>query len=152
MKVMVMIKTTGADEARSTPGGLTPAEIEQMLTAMGEYNEKLVKAGIMLDGAGLRPTSMGAKVVFEGGNTSVVDGPFTEAKEIIGGYWTWQVNSIEEAVEWAKQCPKHPDGQWEALEIRQYAEDEDFGEAFTPELREKEAKLAEEIRAQQHSS
>jgi len=140
-----MIKGTGAEE--STMAQASPAVVEQMLATMGAYNEKLVKAGIMLDGAGLRPTSTGAQVLFEGGTTSVVDGPFTEAKEIIGGYWIWQVNSMEEAVEWARQCPADPNGSWQALEIRPYAEDEDFGEAYTPELREQEARLAEELRA-----
>ncbi len=144
---MVMIKGTGADEHKMAES--SPAEVEKMLTAMTAYNEKLVQAGIMLDGAGLRPTTQGAQVVFEGGTTSVVDGPFTEAKEIIAGYWIWQVNSLEEAVEWAKQCPADPNGLWQALEIRTYGEDEDFGEAFTPELREQEARLAEEIRARQ---
>ena len=102
---------------------------------MTAYNEQLVKAGIMLDGAGLRPSSAGAKVVLEGGTTSVVDGPFTEAKEIIGGYWIWQVSSLEEAIEWAKQCPSDPDGAAAILEIRPYARAEDFGEAYTPEIR-----------------
>jgi hypothetical protein len=145
VKVMVMIKGTGAEE--STMAEASPAVVEQMLAAMSAYNEKLVKAGIMLDGAGLRPSSTGAQVVFEGGTTSVVDGPFTEAKEIIAGYWIWQVNSIEEAVEWAKQCPGDPNGSWQALEIRPYGEDEDFGEAYTPELREQDARLTEELRA-----
>lgn len=140
MKVMVMVKSTGADESKIVP-------TREMLAAMGAYNEKLVKAGIMLDGAGLKPSSAGVQVVFEGGTTSVVDGPFAEAKEIIGGYWVWQVNSIEEAVEWAKQCPTDPSGPRGVLEIRPYVEDEDFGEAYTPELREQDARLAEEIRA-----
>jgi hypothetical protein len=140
MKVMVMVKGTPADE--------TVAPTTELFEAMTAYNERLVKAGIMLDGAGLKPTSQGVKVVFQGGTTSVVDGPFTEAKEIIGGYWIWQVASLEEAVEWAKQCPTDAEGHYGALEIRPYAEDEDFGEALTPELREKEARLAEELRAQ----
>jgi hypothetical protein len=148
MKVMVMIKGTGADESKFSPAEQPVEVIQAMLATMGAYNEKLVKAGIMLDGAGLKPTANGAKVVFDGGTTSVVDGPFTEAKEIIAGYWIWQVNSLEEAVEWAKQCPTDPTGAWQALEIRPYGEDEDFGEAYTPELREQEARLAEEIRAQ----
>ena len=114
---------------------------------MGDYNQRLVKAGIVLDGAGLKPSSEGAQLVFEGGTTSVVDGPFTEAKEIIAGYWIWQVNSVEEAVEWAKQCPIDPRGLRRLLEIRPY-EDDDFGEEDTPQLRQRDAKLAEEIRAQ----
>jgi hypothetical protein len=141
MKVMVMIKVSGADESKITP-------TREMLAAMGEYNEKLVKAGIMLDGDGLKTSSHGAQVVFEGGITSVVDGPFTEAKEIIAGYWVWQVNSIEEAVEWAKQCPASPDGRRESLEIRPYVEEADFGEEYTDEQRDFDTRLAEEIRAQ----
>ncbi len=152
MKVMVMIKGTGADEQANNPEGMSPAEVEAMLAAMGAYNQRLVDAGIMLDGAGLRPTSTGAQVVFEGGSTSVVDGPFTEAKEIIGGYWIWQVSSVEEAVEWAKQCPAGSDGRWHALEIRPYVEEADFGEGYTPEVREQEARLADQLRAQQSKS
>ena len=134
-----MLKGAGADESRI-------ASTRAML-AMGDYNQRLVKAGIVLDGAGLKPSSEGAQLVFEGGTTSVVDGPFTEAKEIIAGYWIWQVNSVEEAVEWAKQCPIDPRGLRQLLEIRPY-EDEDFGEVDTPQVRERDAKLAEEIRAQ----
>ena len=139
MKVMVMLKGAGADESRI-------ASTRAML-AMGDYNERLVTAGIVLDGAGLKPSSEGVQLVFEGGTTSVVDGPFTEAKEIIAGYWIWQVNSVEEAVEWAKQCPIDPRGLGQLLEIRPY-EDEDVGEEDAPELRDGDAKLAEEIRAQ----
>lgn len=139
MKVMVMLKGAGADESKI-------ASTREML-AMGDYNQRLVRAGIVLDGAGLKPSSEGVQLVFEGGTTSVVDGPFTEAKEIIAGYWIWQVNSVEEAVEWAKQCPTDPRGLRLLLEIRPY-EDEDFGEEDTPQLRERDAKLAEEVRAQ----
>jgi hypothetical protein len=139
MKVMVMLKGTGADESKIASNREMPA--------MGDYNERLVKAGIVLDGAGLKPSSEGVQLVFEGGTTSVVDGPFTEAKEIIAGYWIWQVNSVEEAVEWAKQCPTDPRGLRQLLEIRPY-EDEDFGEVDTPQVRERDAKLAEETRAQ----
>ena len=144
MKVMVMVKGTPADES-------VPPTTE-MFEAMTAYNERLVKAGIMLDGAGLKPSAHGAKVIFQGGTTSVVDGPFTEAKEIIGGYWIWQVDSLEEAVEWARQCPVDPSGAYGALEIRPYAEDEDFGEALTPELREREARMAEQMRARRGES
>lgn len=147
MKVMVMIKCRGADESKCTPANMPKEKVEAMFAMMAEYNEKLAKAGILLDGAGLKPSSAGAKVIFEGGTTSVVDGPFTEAKEIIGGYWIWQVNSLEEAVEWAKQCPPDPDGLYQEIEIRPYAEEEDFGEGYTPEIREREARLAEELRA-----
>ena len=141
MKVMVMVKVDGADEDKSTA-------TREMLAAMGEYNERLVKAGIMLDGAGPRGSRAGAKVVFEGGTTSVVDGPFTEAKEIIGGYWVWQVNSMEEAVEWAKQCPAGPESLRSVLEIRPYADESDFGDEYTAEQREFDAKLGEQIRVQ----
>jgi hypothetical protein len=137
-----MIKGSGADESKIAP-------TQEMLTAMGAYNERLVKAGIMLDGAGLRPSSDGAQVVLEGGTTSVVDGPFTESKEIIAGYWIWQVNSLEEAVEWAKQCPTDGStGLRQVLEVRPYFEVEDFGAEYTPELQERDAQLAAEIRAQ----
>jgi hypothetical protein len=139
MKVMVMVKGTPADEA------VTPTT--EMFEAMTAYNERLVKAGIMLDGAGLKPSAHGTKVIFQGGTTSVVDGPFTEAKEIIGGYWIWQVDSLEEAIEWARQCPIDPSGAYGVLEIRPYADDEDFGEAITPELREREARMAEQVQA-----
>ncbi|MGW4641465.1 YciI family protein [Sphaerisporangium sp. NPDC004334] len=125
MRVMVMIKVSGADEGKITP---TP----EMMAEMGAYNEKLVKAGIMLDGGGLRPSSDAAQVVFEGGTTSVVDGPFTESKEIIVGYWVWQVSSLEEAVEWARQCPSDPgSGTREVLEVRPYYDEEDFPSAET---------------------
>ena len=144
MKVMVMVKGTPADESA--------APSTEMFEAMGAYNERLVKAGIMLDGAGLKPSARGAQIVFEGGKTSVVDGPFTEAKEIIGGYWIWQVNSLEEAVEWARQCPQDPGGRRMTLELRPYGEEEDYGDALTPELRAKEAELAEELRARRATS
>lgn len=141
MKVMVMVKVSGADENKATA-------TREMLAAMGDYNEQLVKAGIMLDGGGLKPSAAGAQVIFEGGTTSVVDGPFTESKEIIGGYWVWQVSSMEEAVEWAKKCPTSPDGPRGVLEIRPYGEDSDFGDEYTDEQREFDAKLGEQIRAQ----
>lgn len=142
MRVMVMIKGSGADEAKATP-------TEEIFAAMGAYNEELVKAGLMLDGDGLRPSKDGAKVVFENGDVSVVDGPFTEAKEIVGGYWVWEVSSLEEAVQWAKRCPSDPTfGSRQVLEIRPFVELDDFGPEFTPELREREERLAEQIRAQ----
>lgn len=141
MKVMVMIKIDGANEDKIEP-------TEEMLREMGEYNEQLVEAGIMLDGQGLKPTRDGAQVVFEGGTTSVVDGPFTESKEIVAGTWIWQVRTLEEAVEWVKRCPKHPDGLREVIEIRPLYSAEDFGEAYTPEQQEHDARLAEQVRAQ----
>src|SRR5919109_1612043 len=102
MKVMVLIKVAGADEDKVAP-------TQEMMQAMEAYNEKLIKAGIMLEGGGLKPSSFGAQVVFEKGTTSVVDGPFTESKEILAGYWIWKVSSLEEAVEWVRQCPASPD-------------------------------------------
>lgn len=145
MRVMVMIEGDGVDEDKIAP-------TEQMLAAMGAYNEQLVNAGIMLDGDGLKPTSAGARIVFESGTTSVVDGPFTEAKEIVAGYWIWEVKSLEEAVEWAKKCPTDPnaDGR-QLLEIRPFYEVGDFGAEFTPELQEQVEKLNERI-AEQHGS
>lgn len=141
MRVLVMIKGRPEDEAKAEP---TPA----MFEAMNAYNQQLVEAGVMLGGDGLRPSSDGAQVVFEGGRTSVVDGPFTEAKEIIAGYWIWEVRSLEEALEWARRCPTDPDGTWQALEVRPYYETEDFADVLTPELREQEQRLSEQIRAQ----
>lgn len=143
MRVIVMIKGTGADESKIAP-------TEEMLAAMSAYNEELVKAGIMLDGQGLKPSSEGAQVVFEGGTTSVVDGPFTESKEIVAGYWVWQVSSLEEALEWAKRCPSDPSsGLREVLEVRPIFEADDFGPEYTPELRERDARIAEELQARQ---
>jgi hypothetical protein len=124
---------------------------ELLRSARGDMSMVTVAfdAGIMLDGQGLKPTSAGARLVFEGGTTSVVDGPFTESKEIIAGFWLWEVSSLEEAVEWAKKCPVDPDsGLRQVLELRPIFEAEDFGDEFTPELREKEAALAERIREQ----
>ena len=141
MKVMVILKGHGADEGKIAP---TP----EMFAEMGAYNEELVKAGIMRDGQGLLPSTTGAQIVFEGGNTSVVDGPFTESKELIAGYWIWEVESLQDAVEWAKRCPNDPSLGTSILELRQIAEVEDFGDAYTPEQAEHDAKLAEQIKAQ----
>lgn len=136
-----MIKGSGADEGKAAP-------TQAMLKAMTAYNERLAKAGILLDGAGLKPSADGVKVVLEGGTTSVVDGPFVEAKEIIGGYWIWQVRSLEEAVEWAKQCPTDTGlGSRQVMEIRPYGEVEDFGEAYTPEIQEREERITADVKA-----
>ena len=144
MRVVVIVK--GNEETES---GRMPTE--QELAAMGAYNEELVKAGIMLDVGGLKPTSGCTRVAFHGGTTSVVDGPFTESKEIVVGYWVWEVGSLEEAVEWARRCPSDPnDTTTSWLEIRPCVSLEDFGEAFTPELQEQE-KLAEQLRSQQQA-
>ena len=133
MKVIVLIKATEDSEA-----GVMPSE--QLLTEMGQYNEELVKAGIMLAGEGLHPSSKGARVRFSGTNRSVTDGPFTETKELIAGYWIWQVQSMEEAIAWVKRCPNPMPGESE-IEIRPIFAAEDFGESLTPELREQEERI-----------
>ena len=133
MRVMVIVKAN-----KDTEAGVMPSE--QLLTEMGNYNEQLVKAGIMLAGEGLHPTSKGVRIKFSGSNRTVIDGPFAETKELIAGYWLWQVKSIQEAIEWAKRCP-NPTGEESILEIRPVFEAEDFGEEFTPELREQEERL-----------
>jgi hypothetical protein len=137
MRVMVIVKATEESEA-----GVMPSE--KLLTEMGNYNEELVKAGIMLDGDGLKPSSKGARVRFSGKERTVVDGPFAETKELIAGYWIWQVRSMDEAIEWVKRCPNPMSGPSE-IEIRPFFEMEDFGEEFTPEAREQETRLREEL-------
>jgi hypothetical protein len=139
MLVMVIVKATKDSEA-----GVPPSK--QLLTAMGKYNEELVKAGIMLAGEGLKPSSKGKRVRFSGSNRTVIDGPFAETKELIAGYWIWQVRSMEEAVEWLKRCPNLMPGDSE-VEIRPVYEASDFGENFTPELREQEERLRERLAA-----
>ena len=137
MRVMVLIKADKDSEA-----GVMPSE--QLLTDMGLYNEELVKAGIMLAGEGLHPSSKGARVKFSGGKTTVIDGPFTEAKELIAGFWLWQVKSMDEAIAWVKRMPAPADVPLHAegvVEIRPVFEMDDFGQAFTPELREQEERL-----------
>ena len=131
MRFMVMVKASKDSEAGVLPD-------EQLLTEMGKYNEELVKAGVMLAGEGLQPSSKGARVRFSGEKRTVIDGPFAETKELIAGFWLWQVKSKEEAIEWVKRCPNPmPDTEAE-IEIRQVFEAEDFGAEFTPELREQE--------------
>ena len=137
MRVMVMVKANEDTEA-----GVMPTTEE--LAAMGAYNEELVKAGIMLDGEGLHPSSKGARIQFSGDQRNVVDGPFAETKELIAGYWIWQVRDWDEAVEWAKRCP-NPTGAVGVLELRPVFEAEDFGDELTPELREQEERLRTEI-------
>jgi hypothetical protein len=139
MRFMIMIK---AD--KSTEAGVLPST--ELLTAMGKYNEELVKAGVMLAGEGLQPSAKGARVLFSGGTRTVVDGPFAETKELIAGFWIFQVKSKEEAIEWVKRCPNPLEGD-AVIEIRQIFEADDFGAEFTPELREQEARLAAEIAA-----
>jgi hypothetical protein len=133
MRVMVIVKANEETEA-----GVLPSA--ELLTAMGKYNEELVKAGIMLAGEGLQASSKGKRVRFSGSKRTVVDGPFAETKELIAGFWLWQVRSMDEAVEWAKRCP-NPTGEESVLEIRPVFEAEDFGDALTPELREQEERL-----------
>ncbi|KFC66884.1 hypothetical protein FG93_04366 [Bosea sp. LC85] len=136
MRFMIIVKATQDSEA-----GIMPSE--ELLTAMGAYNEQLVKAGIMLAGDGLHPSSKGARVRFSGAKRAVIDGPFAETKELIAGFWIWQCKSMEEAVEWVKRCPNPMPGDSE-IEIRRIFEAEDFGEAFTPELREQEERIRAE--------
>ena len=133
MRVMVIIKAN-----KDTEAGVMPSE--QLLTEMGNFNEELVKAGIMLAGEGLHPSSKGARVRFSGSKRSVIDGPFTETKELIAGFWLWQVKSMDEALEWVKRCP-NPTGAESEIEVRQVFEADDFGAEFTPELREQEERL-----------
>jgi len=137
MRVMVMIKANEDSEA-----GVMPSQ--ELLTEMGNFNEQLVKAGVMLAGEGLHPSSKGARVRFSGDKRSVIDGPFAETKELIAGFWIWQVKSLQEAIEWVKRCP-NPMGVEGEVEIRPIFEAEDFGAEFTPELREQEERLRKEI-------
>ena len=139
MRFMVMVRATRDSEAGVMPD-------EKLLAEMGKFNDELVKAGIMLAGEGLQPSSKGARVRFSGSKRSVIDGPFAETKELIAGFWIWRVKSKEEAIEWAKRCPNPFHGESE-LEIRQVFEAEDFGAEFTPELREQEARRRREIEA-----
>ena len=141
MRVMVLVKATKTSEAGKMPK-------KELLAEMGKFNEELVKAGIMLDGDGLRPSSFGKRVRFSPGKKpTVIDGPFTETKELIAGYWIWQVKSMDEAVEWVRRCPDPMPGEESEIEIRQGFEAQDFGEAFTPELQEQEEKIRETVRA-----
>ena len=137
MRFMILIK---AD--KNTEAGVLPSE--KLLTEMGKFNEELVKAGVMQAGEGLQPSAKGARVKFSGGKRTVVDGPFTETKELICGFWIWQVKSKEEAIEWVKRCPNPLEGDAE-IEIRQIFEAEDFGAEFTPELRAQEERLRAQI-------
>ena len=136
MRFMIIIKAT-----KDTEAGVMPDE--KLLSDMGKFNEQLVNAGVMLAGEGLQPSSKGARVKFSGANRTVIDGPFTETKELIAGFWIWQVKSKEEAIEWVKRCPNPHPGDSE-IEIRQVFEAEDFGPEFTPELREQEERIRAE--------
>ena len=141
MRVMVLVKATKNSEAGTMPS----KDMEDMLTKMGQYNEELVKAGILLAADGLQPSSKGKRVRFGAGNRVVVDGPFTETKELVAGYWLWQVKSMDEAVEWVRRCPDPMPGEQSEIEIRPLYEAEDFGKEFTPELRAKQERLRTEL-------
>jgi hypothetical protein len=137
MRVMVIVKASEESEAGAMPD-------EKALTEMGNFNEELVKAGVLLAADGLKPSSKGVRVEFSGDRRTVVDGPFAETKELIAGYWIWQVRSMDEAIEWARRCP-NPMPSGGQLEIRPVFEAEDFGEEFTPELREREDRLRAQV-------
>jgi hypothetical protein len=141
MRFMVMVKATKDSEADALPS-------EELLAQMGKYNEELVKAGVLLAGEGLHPSSKGTRVQFSGDKRTVVDGPFTETKELVAGFWLFQVKSKEEAIEWVKRCPNPMPGDSE-IEIRQVVEADDFGAEFTPELREQEERQRAQVAAQQ---
>ena len=136
MRVMVLIKANEASEAGEMPS-------QQLLEEMTTFNEELVRAGVMLAGEGLHPSSRGVRVEFTGAERKVIDGPFAETKELLAGYWLWQVKSMDEAIEWVKRI-QNPTGEHGIVEVRPVFEDEDFGDEFTPELREREAKIAKQ--------
>ncbi len=140
MRFMVIVKAT-----KETEAGVMPSQ--ELLTEMGNYNEQLVKAGVLLAGEGLHPSSKGARVRFAGGKRTVIDGPFAETKELIAGYWLWDVTSMDEAIEWVKRCPNPMPGTEAEIEIRQVFEADDFGAEFTPELREQEERQRAQIAA-----
>ena len=141
MRVMVMVKATPSSEAGEMPS-------TELLAAMTTYNEELVKAGVLLAGDGLWPSSKGARVRFSGTKRTVIDGPFSETKELVAGYWLWEVKSMDEAIEWVKRCP-NPMNEQSEIEIRPVFEADDFGEAFTPELREQEERIRAQAAAKQ---
>jgi hypothetical protein len=140
MKFMVIVKASKASEAGEMPS-------EQLLAAMGKYNEELAKAGILLAAEGLQPSSKGARVLFSGNKRTVLDGPFAETKELVAGFWLWQVRSKEEAIEWLKRCP-NPHEEETEVEIRQVFEPDDFGAEFTPELRQQEERVRAQVEKQ----
>ena len=142
MRVMVLVKATEESEA-----GVLPSQ--ELLTQMGNFNEELVKAGVMLAGDGLHPSSKGVRVAFSGSERKVINGPFAETKELLAGYWLWEVKSIDEAIEWVKRAPDPMPGTEAVIEIRPVFESEDFGDELTPELRETGARLRREVEANQ---
>lgn len=139
MRFMIIVKASQDSEA-----GVMPSE--ELMTAMGNYNEELVKAGIFIEGDGLQPSSKGARVRFSGDKRTVIDGPFAETKELIAGYWIWQVKSKQEAIDWVKRCPNPMPGTDAEIEIRQVFEAEDFGAEFTPELRKQEERVRAQVK------
>jgi hypothetical protein len=141
MRFMIIVKATDQSEAGEMPG-------QELLEQMQKYNEELVKAGVMLAGEGLHPSSRGARVSFSGDKRTVVDGPFTETKELVAGFWLWDVKSKEEAIEWVKRCP-NPTDEESVIEIRQVFEAEDFDEVMTPEMRETEQRLRQQVSGDQ---
>jgi len=145
MRVMVIVKASKNSEAGQLPN-------EKLLADMGKYNEELVKAGILLAGDGLHPSSKGKRVRFAGGKRTVIDGPFAETKELIAGYWVWQVKSMDEALEWVRRCPDPMPGEESDIEIRPVFEAEDFGKEFTPELRALEERLRAEVEQRRTST
>jgi hypothetical protein len=146
MRVMVFVKAT----PNSEKGLPAPEVMEKLFAEMGKYNEELVKAGIMKGGDGLKPSKFGKRVTFKaGGKRSVTDGPFAETKELVAGYWIWEVKSMEEAVEWVKRCPDPMPGEQSDIEIRPFYEPEDFGAGFTPELQQEHDKLRRQLEQQQ---
>ena len=152
MRVMVMVKATKNSEAGILPGDpRAPAGYDKLFEQMGKFNEELVKAGVMLAGEGLHPSNKGKRVRFSGGKKTVIDGPFAETKELVAGYWIWQVKSIEEALEWLRRCPDPMPGEESEIEIRPVFEAEDFGKELTPELRAQEERLRAEIERQRKS-
>jgi hypothetical protein len=142
MRFMIIIKANKDSEA-----GVMPSE--QLLTEMGKFNEELVQAGVMLAGEGLHPSSKGARVKFSGGKPTVIDGPFAETKELIAGFWIWQVNSLAEAIDWVKRIPNPDNADEGEIEIRQVFEASDFGDEFTPELREQDERLRRQLESKQ---
>jgi hypothetical protein len=138
MRFMVIVKATKSSEAGALPS-------EELLTEMGNYNEELTKAGVMIAGEGLHPSSKGARVRFAGAKRTVIDGPFAETKELVAGFWLWKCASLQEAIEWAKRCPNPMPGEEAEIEIRQVFEADDFGPEFTPELRAQEERLRAEV-------
>jgi hypothetical protein len=144
MRIMVMVKATKSSEAGALPD-------QKLVTDMGKYNEELVKAGIMLAGDGLHPSSKGKRVRFGAGKKVVVDGPFAETKELVAGFWIWQVKSMDEALEWVRRCPDPMPGEESEIELRPLYEVDDFGEAVAPEMRERDERLRAEIERQRKS-